>query len=181
MGHPLSSSVVDSTEDYKKVSQDLPVRRVPPLPLEERRQGLDRRQRIFWSLLYGSFRPRRRGPRRGRALGLTDVDWHHPQWLAVGLLILLASVGDALLTLTLMFHGAIEVNPFMAVLLEGSGLGFATVKVGLTAMGTVFMILLAQAKAFRWIPVGGILYAVLAGYSVLIGYEVWLLNRISEL
>jgi hypothetical protein len=94
---------------------------------------------------------------------------------------LLASVGDALLTLTLMSQGAIEANPFMAMLLDGSGLGFATVKIGLTALSTVFLILLAQAKAFRWVPVGGILYAVLAGYSVLIGYEVWLLDRISEL
>lgn len=181
MGHPLSSSVVDSTEDYKKVSKDLPARQSSPWPLEERRQGPDRRQRTFWSLVYGSFKPRRRSPRRGQALGLADVDWHHPQWLAVALLILLASVGDALLTLTLMSQGAIEANPFMAMLLDGSGLGFATVKIGLTALSTVFLILLAQAKAFRWVPVGGILYAVLAGYSVLIGYEVWLLDRISEL
>jgi hypothetical protein len=112
-------------------------------------------------------------------MGLADVDWHHPQWLAVALLILLASLADALLTLTLMAHGAIEANPLMAVLLEGSGLGFATVKIGLTAIGTVFLILLARAKAFRWIPVGGILYAVLAGYGVLLGYEFWLLDQIG--
>jgi uncharacterized protein DUF5658 len=159
------------------VSKDLPLTRPPATA--ERRQGPDRRKSTLRSLIYGSFRPRRRNLRRGRFTSLADIDWHHPQWLAVGLLILIASVTDAFLTLTLMSHGAIEANPFMAMLLEGSGYGFATVKIGLTAIGTIFLIVLARARAFRWIPVGGILYAVLAGYAVLIGYEIWLLDRIT--
>jgi len=155
------------------------VTRPPTTVAPERRQGPDRRKNTFKSLIYGSFTPRRRVPRRGHITGLADIDWHHPQWLAVGLLILLASVADALLTLTLITHGAVEANPFMAVLLEGNGYGFATVKIGLTAIGTVFLIVLARARAFRWIPVGGILYVVLMAYGALIAYEVWLLDRIS--
>jgi len=124
--------------------------------------------------------PRRRMLRRGRVVGIADIDWHHPQWLAVALLILIASFADAVLTLTLLSHGAIEANPFMAMLLEGSGLGFATVKIGLTAFGVVFLILLARARAFRWVPVGALLYAVLAGYAVLIAYELWMLEQITS-
>jgi hypothetical protein len=143
----------------------------------ERRQGPDRRQSTFRSLFYGNFSPRRRGQRRGLSVSIADVDWHHPQWLAVALLILIASCADALLTLTLMSHGAIEANPVMAALLDGGGVGFATVKIGLTAIGTTFLILLARAKAFRWLPVSVVLYAVLAGYGALIAYELWLLDR----
>jgi hypothetical protein len=146
----------------------------------ERRQGPDRRKSTLRALFYGSFSPRRRGQRRGFNISLADVDWHHPQWLAVALLILIASFADALLTLTLLSNGAIEANPVMAALLNGNGLGFATVKIGLTAFGTTFLILLARAKAFRWLPVGVILYAVLAGYGALIAYELWLLDLITS-
>jgi hypothetical protein len=166
-------------EAYKKVSKELPVTRPPSSTAPERRQGPDRRKSTFRSLIYGSFTPRRRGPRRGYVTGLADIDWHHPQWLAVALLILLSSCADAFLTLTLMSHGAIEANPFMAMLLNGGGFGFAAVKIGLTSIGTVFLIMLARARAFRWIPVGGILYAVVAGYAVLLSYEVWLLDQIG--
>jgi Domain of unknown function (DUF5658) len=131
------------------------------------------------SLIYGSFDPRRRAQRRGQVNRITDVDWHHPQWLAVALLILLLSCGDALLTLTLLAHGAVEVNPLMAALLDGNGYGFAAVKIGLTAGGTVFLILLARMRAFRWLPVSAVLYAVLVGYVALVGYELWLLNKFA--
>ncbi|MDB6089949.1 MAG: hypothetical protein JWN85_2733 [Gammaproteobacteria bacterium] len=103
-------------------------------------------------------------------------DWHHPQWLAVAMLIVLFSCADAFLTLTLIDHGAYEVNPLMAPLVGGSALAFAMVKIGLTAGGVVLLTLLARMKAFGRIPVSLLLYTVLAGYGVLVLYEFRLLQ-----
>jgi uncharacterized membrane protein YczE len=108
------------------------------------------------------------------------VDWHHPQWLAVALLTLLLSLADALLTLTLLPLGATEFNPFMRPLVNGSGHAFAFWKLGLTSLGLVVLILLARLRAFGGLPVGTILYAVLAGYVVLVAYELSLLDRLTS-
>jgi hypothetical protein len=143
----------------------------------ERRQSSDRRRRTFYSLFYGSFNPRRRTPRRTDARSLRDLDWHHPQWLAIGMLIVLLSCGDAALTLSLMAHGAYEVNPIMAPIVGGSALIFTLIKVGLTAGGVVLLTLAARMRAFGKIPVGFLLYAVLIGYGTLIVYELRLLEE----
>ncbi len=142
----------------------------------ERRERRDRRQRTFRSLIHGSFSPRRRGPRRDDDLSFTAVDWHHPQWLAVAILTLLLCSADALMTLTLISHGAVEANPIMEPLVGGSPLTFTLIKMGLTSGGIVTLILLARVRILRTIPVSFLLYAVLFGYAVLVGYEFWLLG-----
>jgi hypothetical protein len=145
----------------------------------DRRDAADRRKRTLYSLAYGSFNPRRRGARRTDARSLRDLDWHHPQWLAVAMLIVVLSCVDAALTLTLLAHGAYEVNPVMASIVGGSALVFTLVKVGLTAGGVVLLTLAARMRAFGKIPVGFLLYAVLVGYGVLVFYELRLLEDIS--
>ncbi len=156
-------------------AEELPT---PVVDVAQQRRGGDRRKRVLWSLLYGSFHPRRRGPRRAGENRLTAVDWHHPQWLAVATLIVLFSCGDALLTLMLIGRGAYEANPFMAPLVEGSATGFALIKVGMTAVGVVLLTLLARLRTFGRIPVGVILYAVLAIYGTLIFYEFRMLETL---
>lgn len=153
---------------------------VEPLSDPSNRRGPDRRRSTFRSLVYGSFNPRRRGARRDGGHNFTSTDWHHPQWLAVAILTLIMCVGDALLTLTLLQRGAYEANPFMEPLVHGSPLAFACIKFGLTAGGLVVLILLARARLFRNVPVSAILYGVLAAYAVLIAYELWLLELLSE-
>jgi hypothetical protein len=145
----------------------------------DRRNAADRRKRTLYSLAYGSFNPRRRGARRTDARSLRDLDWHHPQWLAVGMLIVVLSCADAALTLTLLAHGAYEVNPVMASIVGGSALFFTLVKVGLTAGGVVLLTLAARMRAFGKIPVSFLLYAVLVGYGALVFYELRLLEDIS--
>jgi hypothetical protein len=146
------------------------------LPSERRR--IERRQQVLRALLIGSFMRRRRGPRRATERGLSSVDWHHPQWLLIAMLIVLFSCGDALLTLALIDHGAYEVNPLMRPLLQGSGLGFALVKICFTAVGVVLLTQLARIRAFGGLPVGVVLYSVLAVYGVLIFYEFRLLQSL---
>jgi hypothetical protein len=140
------------------------------------RRGGDRRKRVLWSLVYGSFNPRRHGPRRTGDNALTAVDWHHPQWLAIGTLIVAFSGGDAFLTLVLIGQGAYEMNPLMAPLVGGSAVAFALTKVGLTAVGVLLLTQLARLRTFGRIPVGFILYSVLAIYGTLIFYEFRLLS-----
>ena len=105
------------------------------------------------------------------------TDWFHPQWLGVSILILLLCCFDAVLTLTLLNHGAYEVNPFMAPLVEGTGQGFVVVKVGLTAIGVILLSVLARLRIFGR-SVGYALYVILVGYAVLVGYELFLLRNI---
>jgi hypothetical protein len=145
----------------------------------ERREGRDRRTRTLRSLLAGSLNPRRRGPRRSQDHGIAATDWHQPQWLAVALLILLLSIADAVLTLTLLQHrGVLEENPIMAALLSGNGVAFAAIKIGLTAAGVVLLTGLVRVRAFGRVPVSALLCGLLAVYVGLVGYEVWLLRSV---
>jgi len=64
----------------------------------------------------------------------------------VGVGILLLCAADAILTLTLISHGAVELNPLMAPLVKGSGHSFAYWKMGLIAMGVVVLTLLARVR-----------------------------------
>ena len=148
-----------------------------PIDVAQVRRGPDRRKRVLWSLVYGSFHPRRREPRRADENSLTAVDWHHPQWLAIATLIVALSGADAFLTLVLIGHGAYEMNPLMAPLIGGSAVGFALTKIGLTAVGVVLLTQLARLRTFGRIPVGAILYSVLIIYGTLIFYEFRLLAR----
>jgi hypothetical protein len=152
---------------------------LPPSEQElQDRRGPDRRRQTLHALAYGSFNPRRRGSRRAGEHTVSGMDWHHPQWLAVALLIVLFSCADAFLTLTLIEHGAYEINPLMAPLVGGSALAFTVVKMGLTAGGVVLLTLLARMRAFGRVPVGLLLYTVLAAYGVLVVYEVRLLEEV---
>lgn len=144
-------------------------------PPPERRHH-ERRQRVLQALLLGSFRTRRRQPRRSGEQALAAVDWHHPQWLATAILIVLLSSADALLTLTLIEHGAYETNPLMRPLVYGSALPFTVVKVALTGGGVVLLTLLASMRLFGRLSTGLMLYALLGGYGVLIVYECKMLD-----
>ncbi|HEY6824457.1 MAG TPA: DUF5658 family protein [Steroidobacteraceae bacterium] len=163
-----------------------PNNNTPPMEVKEQtaaelvqqRRAPDRRKRVLWSLVYGSFHPRRRGPRREGENQLAAVDWHHPQWLAIGILIVGLSCLDALLTLMLMARGAYEMNPLMAVLIGGSVTRFAYVKISLTAVGVVLLTQLSRLRTFGRIPVGLILYSLLVLYGTLIFYEFQLLDRL---
>jgi hypothetical protein len=145
--------------------------------MHERRLRIERRRSVLRALWHGNFLRRRVAPRRRTERHAVVTDWFHPQWLAVGILILLLCSADALLTLTLISHGAMELNPFMAPLVDGSGHSFAGWKLGLTAMGVVVLTLFARLKVFGR-TVGVILYAILAMYVLLVGYELFLLRNI---
>jgi len=146
-------------------------------PMPERRLQIERRRSVFRALWHGNFARRRHAPRRSSERHAVVTDWFQAHWLAVAILILLLCGADALLTLTLISRGAVEINPIMDPLVRGSGHSFALWKFVLTSMGVVVLTLLARLRIFGR-TVGTILYLVLGMYAVLVGYELFLLRNI---
>jgi hypothetical protein len=148
----------------------------------ERRERTDRRRKKWWSILYGSFKPRRRRPaRRFDDSRFHPVDWYSAHLLAVSVCILLLSAADAFLTGILLMHGAEEINPVMAALVYRSVATFAAFKMAMTGAGIMVMVFLARYRFLRVIRVQLVLYAVLTVYAGLIGYEIWMLKGTGEL
>ncbi|MDB6084389.1 MAG: hypothetical protein JWN43_2270 [Gammaproteobacteria bacterium] len=148
---------------------------------DDRRARVDRRNRVWWSVLYGSFNPRRRRPpRRLWEQGYHSLDWHAAHLLAVAIGILLLSVADAFMTLTLLSGGAIEVNPIMAAVVYKSATTFAAVKMTMTGCGVVLMVVLARYRFMRVVRVEVVMYAVLVTYAALLSYEYWMLQRLID-
>jgi hypothetical protein len=119
---------------------------------------------------------RRKNGRRANDALAAGLDWHDAHWLGAAVLVLLLSIADAFMTITLLRHGAIEANPLMARVVS-SGPAFAYWKVGMTAFGVFVLTAFARFRLFRVIPVGLVLYLVGAGYIVLIAYEFQMLQR----
>jgi hypothetical protein len=145
---------------------------------QQDRRATERRRSIIQAFWRGNFERRRIAPRRGGERHAVVTDWFQPQWLAAGILILLLCVADAILTLTLISHGATEINPVMAPLVQGSGYTFAFVKLGLTIMGVVVLTTFSRIRVFGSTAAGVLLYVALAGYIALVAYELWLLRNI---
>jgi hypothetical protein len=148
---------------------------------DERRATPDRRRKVVWAVVYGSFRPRRRGPaRRGDDARYQAIDWHASHLLAVAISILLLSVADAFLTLTLLDAGAQEMNPVMALAVSSNAAVFAGLKMTMTGVSVVLMVCLARYRFMRLVRVELALYGVMAGYLALIAYELHLLGAYSD-
>jgi hypothetical protein len=154
-----------------------PVTEPERLPLAERRCCIDRRNVGWRTFVQGGLTPRRRG---GRRAGESDqlIDWHEPHLLALALSILLLSVADAFLTLTLMMNGAQEVNPVLDYVLATAPELFAAVKMGLTGAGVVVLVAIARATVFRLIKASSILHGCLLVYLTLIAYEWWMIEQL---
>lgn len=141
----------------------------------ERRRGVDRRRLSLGSFLRGGFTPRRRAGRRAGEQHL-PIDWHEPYLLFLALTILLLSVADAFLTITLIMGGAQEANPFLAFVLRDHPEFFAVVKMALTGGGVVVLVAVARSRLFRIMRAGFVLQGLFVAYVALIAYE-WSLLR----
>lgn len=149
---------------------------LPPYIAVDRRNGPERRNWSVTTFISGSFKSRRRHGRRFDDQERSYVDWYEPRLLYVVLGILLLSFADAVLTLNLLKIGAVEVNSFMAYLIEKDIQLFAWTKMALT--GLCLVVLAAHAN-FRWLRIFRVertLHLILPAYVVLIIYEITLLN-----
>ena len=146
----------------------------------ERRSGDERRDRTLFAYLYGGHRPRRLNGRRDDDRIYPFIDWHSSRVLALALGILALCVADGVLTVVLITNGATEENPFMAMLVPHNLGLFAAVKLTLTASSLFVIVACSRMRLLRRIPGESIMYLVLAGYAVLIDYELKLLAVIQD-
>jgi Domain of unknown function (DUF5658) len=154
----------------------------PTAAANDRRGWPDRRRRVWWAVLYGSFNPRRRRPaRRLDETRFQSLDWHASHLLAVAMGILLLSVADAFMTVILLSGGAVEVNPVMAAVIYKSAGLFAALKMAMTGTGVTVMVILARYQFMRVVRVESVMYAILVAYLGLLGYEYWMLRALIEI
>lgn len=144
----------------------------------ERRSGIERRSYSLRSWWHGSFNPRRRQGRRGIDATYAIIDWHSPRVFALAFAILMLCTADGVLTLVLLNDGAEEVNPFMAKFVPDSLGWFAAVKLTCTALGVAVLAACSRMRLFRAVPGETFLWLILAGYAVLVGYELRLVGQI---
>lgn len=142
----------------------------------DRRRGSERRSTTFAAYWHGARNPRRRDGRRATDRQYPIVDWYSPRLLIPVFTILVLCVLDGLLTVTLMKHGAAEINPVMALFLPHNLYWFAFVKLALTGVGLCVLVACSRMKLFRRIPGEAFVYAVLGLYLWLIVYELKLLE-----
>jgi len=150
---------------------------------DERRNRPDRRRRFWWSLLYGSVRPRRRSPARRTDDGrFHATDWHAPHLWAASVGILLLNVADAFMTELLMSAGAVEVNPFMAMFVGGNNsiAVFAALKMAITSVCVILMVYLARYRFMRVLRVDVIMYGLLVAYSILAIHELRMIHQFTD-
>ncbi|MDR4516665.1 MAG: DUF5658 family protein [Nitrosomonas sp.] len=119
--------------------------------------------------------------RSGARWGAAYVDRYADHLMACVVGILFLSICDALFTLRILAHGGEELNWFMAVLIDDSVEKFITFKMALTSLALIMLIIHHNVRVFYRVRVGHINYAILSGYSVLIAYELYLLDLASRL
>jgi hypothetical protein len=150
---------------------------VPPAVRERRVSDLDRRALTLRTLLTSGASPRRRVGRRAGEQEL-PVDFHEPYLLVLAVVLLLLSVADAFLTVTLMSDGAQETNPLLAFVLNEHPRFFAVTKMALTGMGVVLLVAMARTKLFRLVRAVLFFQGLVAAYFVLVAYEAWLVSTL---
>lgn len=145
----------------------------------------DRRRDVpFFCAYHLGVRPgKRTGERRavtGRG-GSAYVDRYadHLMFCVIGVMLL--SVCDAVFTLKILDSGGEELNWFMLILIEDSVDKFIAVKMALTALALVMLVIHQNVKFFGGMRVRHLHYLILTGYSLLIGYELYLLEQASSL
>lgn len=144
----------------------------------ERRHPADRRTFTLLTLWHGMRRQRRHRARREGEPAVLDVHPPHYRYWLLGILFL--SCLDAVLTLQLLNKGAVEVNPFMALLIGIDLRLFAFTKTVVTGVCAGLLVILARHHVFR-IRGEALLRIALLSYLLLINWELALLGRFDSL
>ena len=147
----------------------------PPEFVEQRVTQRERRKITLRTFLQSGFTPRRRSGRRASDQDV-PVDWHEPNLMLLSVVMLVLSVADAVLTITLMTDGAQEANPLLAFVLNEHPRLFAVVKIALTGLGIVVFVALARARLFKVVRAAVVFRGLVAAYFALVAYEAWLVR-----
>ena len=146
----------------------------------DRRGKLDRRDPTFKGFLIGCIKCQRREQRRYDCGSHYPTDWYDAKLFLMALALLILSITDAAMTMTLLNNGAVEVNPFMNFLLKQSTHTFVYTKLILTSVCILVLVAHYHSKLFNAFRVDRLLTFALVIYSTLVIYEIYLLmNPIS--
>ena len=150
-----------------------------PTP-KDRRFGVERRQRSqfnFRSLLLGGRRKKIRRYEDSQRTFL--VDQYQQSLFGIIVFILFLSAVDAILTIFLINHGAIEVNPIMAFYLDFGPYTFLGVKYALTSVGVIVLLIYRNIflRSIR-IQTGAFLYVILAAFIGVITWQIFLIQTV---
>ena len=141
----------------------------------ERREKVERRNPTFNGFLLGCIKCQRREQRRADCFAHYETDWYDAKLFVMALAILLLSIADAAMTMTLLNNGAVEVNPFMNYLLNHSIHAFVYTKLALTSLCIFVLVAHYHSKLFNTLRVDLLLSFALMVYSLLVLYEIFLL------
>ncbi|SOD19071.1 DUF5658 family protein [Nitrosomonas ureae] len=146
---------------------------IPNMRNQNRRQAMP----FFCIYHMGIKTGRRLGERRIPEKGKPEyVDRYAGHLMFCAIAILLLGVLDAFFTLNILARGGEELNWIMAQLIEDSTQKFISFKLALTSMALMLLIIHHNVRLTEKIRVWHIKYLILFGYTVLIGYELYLLN-----
>lgn len=155
-----------------------PARPGSPLDQSERRHSPDRRQFTVRTLEHGLLKPARHHARRSvdRRHAQLDIVDEGAAVLAIALMVL--SILDALFTLTLISHGASELNPVMNYFLQFGPWVFVGVKLAVTAIAGVALVATANIRLFGRFRARSALAMCVGLYAGVVVYEIGLLTMV---
>jgi hypothetical protein len=146
-----------------------------------RRAGVDRRRKTIPSWRYLVAGGRRRGVRRaGDKQRIIILDRYSPRILAAIVGTLCLSLLDAVLTLSLIDHGAAELNPLMDYFLNKGTLIFTSVKYLLTSLAVVIFLLLDHNVLPRTrFRMSSLFTFAIASFAIVVVWEIVLIYMIA--
>lgn len=144
----------------------------------DRRSGQDRRERPLPIRKILFFKGMRASVRRvGDRNRIVALDQYKPSLFAGILIVLILSIVDAMLTLTLVARGARELNPVMQYYLSHGPQVFLFVKYGLTALSLLIIIVLNETLISRFrISTGTLLHVFAALFGCVVIWQCYLLS-----
>ena len=113
----------------------------------------------------------KRALRRRSGSGTAYVDTYSFSIVLCATITIILSALDALLTLNILARGGVELNNFMAVLIDDSTEKFVSIKLALTSLAIIFLAIHHHVELTRSLKVKHLLILILIGYSTLICYE----------
>jgi Domain of unknown function (DUF5658) len=145
--------------------------------IKDRRSGFDRRFKQSPSLKELFIHRRRDHLRReDDRHKVVLFDRYSGSDMRIVIAILLLSIIDAFLTIFLLSHGAVELNPIMAYFLNINALSFILVKYGLTALSVITIVILHYTviRYFR-LPTRYLLDCFAGIFALVVAWEIFLI------
>ena len=146
--------------------------------MDRRRNSNRRRKRMPTLQSLFTFRRRRHLRRASDRRSFVLLDYYHPPLMVSVVLVLVLSVIDALLTLFLMAHGAVELNPVMGFFLKFGTVPFILAKYSLTAASVITIVVLNYffIRHLKLVT-RNLLHFFAAGFALVIVWELVLTFR----